>query len=122
MHPRFESVTSSRFQRKIPGGRFDPLFKAVFGTSGAAARYLGVNRMRIWRWRHGAELPDWVAQALSDRVQRVIEQAHQAQDDLRRYRAEPSKPTRRLSGCCAGYERKLKRMPRTAAEWAALGH
>jgi hypothetical protein len=39
MIPRAHSVTSSRFQRKIPGGRHDPLFKVVFGTTGEAARF-----------------------------------------------------------------------------------
>src|SRR5262249_1979540 len=107
------SPTGSRFQRKIPGGRFDRLFGVVFGGTGAAARFLGVSAMQVWRWRHSPHLPDWVAEALADRVQKTIEQAHEAQDDLRRYRAEPPKPPRRLTGCCAEYERRLKKMPQT---------
>jgi hypothetical protein len=122
MSSRSESVIPSRFQRKLPPGRHDQLFKAVFGTTGAAARYLGVSRMQIGRYRRDAHLPDWVADVLTDLVQKTIEQAHQAQDDLRRYRSEPPKPPRRLSGCCAGYDRKPKRTPRTAAEWGALGY
>jgi hypothetical protein len=51
-----------------------------------------------------------------------VEQVHEAQDDLRRYRAQPPKPPRKLSGCCAGYGRKLKKIPQSAAEWAALGY
>jgi hypothetical protein len=63
-----------------------------------------------------------VADVLTDLVQKTVEQVHQAQDDLRRYRAEPPKPPRKLSGCCAGYGRKLKKIPRTAAEWTAVGY
>ena len=122
MTPCADSITSSRFQPKIPPGRHDLLFRVVFGGTGAAARSLGVSDMQVWRWRHDAPLPDWVAETLTDRVQKVVERVHQAQDDLRRYRAEPPKPPRKLSGCCAGLYRRPKRMPRTAEEWAALGY
>jgi hypothetical protein len=122
MTPRADSPTGSRFQRKIPGGRFDPLFRVVFGGTGAAARFLRVSQMQVWRWRHSADLPDWVAVILTDRVQETVEVAHQVQDDLRRYHSGPPKPPRRLTGCCAGYGRKLKKIPRTDAEWAALGY
>jgi hypothetical protein len=105
MLSRSESVTPPRFQRKNHGGRFDRLFGVVFGTTGAAARRLSVNRMRIWRWRHSADLPDWVAEILTDLVQRRVEEAHEVQDDLRRYREMSPKPLRRLTGCCAGYGR-----------------
>jgi hypothetical protein len=121
MPSRSEPVTSWGFQRKIPGGPHDRLFRVVFGTTGAAARFLGVNCMRVWRWRHGADLPDWVAEELTDLAQRRVEQAHEVQDDLRRYRSEPPKPPRKLSGCCAGLYRRAKRIPRTPEEWAALG-
>jgi hypothetical protein len=121
MRPCSKSVTPSRFQRKLPGGRHDRLFRFLFGGDGAAARFLGVNRMRVWRWRHGADLPDWVAELLTHQAQKAVEQAHEVQDDLRHYRAEPTKPPQ-LSGCCAGYGRKLKTIPRTDAEWAAMGY
>jgi hypothetical protein len=121
MTPRPGFKTPSRFQRKIPGGRFDLLFGVVFGGTGAAARILGVSHTQIWRWRHSPDLPDWVAEILTDRVQKAVEQVHAAQDDLRRYRAQPPKPPRKLSGCCAGRYRRAKRMPRTPEEWAALG-
>jgi hypothetical protein len=111
MCPCSNSVTSSRFQRKIPSGRHDLLFRVVFGSAGAAAKYLGVSKMQIWRWRHSPHLPDRVASILTDLVQKRVEQAHEAQDDLRRYRAEPPKPPRKLSGCCAGYGRKISRAP-----------
>ena len=115
-------ATSSHFQRKLPGGRHDLLFKVVFGSDAKAAKYLKVSRMTVWRWRHDrAPLPDWVTEILTDRVQKRVEQVHEAQDDLRRYRAQPPKPPRKLSGCCAGRHRRAKTIPRTPEEWAALG-
>src|SRR5262249_18587075 len=106
MLSRFESVTRSRFERRLPGGRHDPLFKVVFGRDATAARYLKVSRMTVWRWRHDkAPLPTWVADILTDLIQIKVEQAHQAQDQLRNFRAEPPRPRRPLSGCCTGYVR-----------------
>jgi hypothetical protein len=121
MTSRSDFVTLSRFQRKIPGGRFDLAFRVAWGSDAEAARFLKVSRMSPWRWRHGRHIPNWVAEVLTDLLQKRVEQAHEAQDDLRRYRAEPPKPPRKLSGCCAGRYRRAKRIPRTPEEWAALG-
>ena len=106
---RFGSATSSRFERRLPGGRHDLLFKVVFGSDAAAGQYFRASRMTIWRWRHDrAPLPKWVADALSDLVQISVAEAHAAQDELRYFLALPSKAPRPLSGCCAGYVRKPK--------------
>ena len=107
MPSRFGSVTSSRFKRRLPGGRHDLLFKVVFRSDAEAADALCVSQMSIWRWRHDkAPLPNGVADILTDLIQIKVEEAHQAQDQLRYYRAEPPRPRRPLSGCCAGYARK----------------
>jgi hypothetical protein len=108
MLPRSEIVTPSRFRRRLPGGRHDLLFKVVFHSDAAAARSLRVSKMSIWRWRHDrAPLPDWVAVIMTDLIQIKVEEAHQAQDQLRYYRAEPPRPPRPLSGCCAGRARNI---------------
>jgi hypothetical protein len=119
---RFETVTRSPFEHRLPRGRHDLAFKVAFGSDAKVARALKRSRMTVWRWRHDrAPLPKFVSEILTDLLQRRVEEAHQAQDDLRRYRAEPPKPPRPLSGCCAGRYRRPKRMPRTPEEWAALG-
>jgi hypothetical protein len=46
------TVTSSRFERRLPGGQHKAAFKLAFGSYGAAARALHVSRMTIWRWCH----------------------------------------------------------------------
>jgi hypothetical protein len=103
-------------------GRHDLAFKVAFGGDGAAARYLKVSRMSVWRWRHDrAPLPKWVADILPDLIQAKVAEAHEAQTQFGYFLREPPKPPRKLSGCCAGRYRKAKRMPRTPEEWAALG-
>ena len=65
MPSRFQPVTISRFERRLPGGRHDVLFRVVFGSDGSAARYFQVSRMTVWRWRHDkAPLPKRVLEAL----------------------------------------------------------
>jgi hypothetical protein len=98
------SRVSSRFQRRLPGGRHDLIFKVAFGSHAAAARALRRSKMTIWRWRHDRlPLPKWVADVLDTLVQRKVEQAHEAQTQLRYFRQLPPRPPRRLTGCCAGY-------------------
>jgi hypothetical protein len=107
MLSRSGSVTLSRFQRKIPAGRHDSAFRVVFGSDARAARALRLSRMTIWRMRHDrVPLPKWVADILADLVHTKVAEAHEAEDQLRNFLREPPKPARRLSGCCAGYERK----------------
>jgi len=78
--------------------------------------------MTVWRWRHDrAPLLKWVADILADRIQTRVEEAHEAQKQLNDFRALPPKPPRKLSGCCAGLNRRTKRLPVTAEDWAALG-
>jgi hypothetical protein len=86
------SVTLPRFERRLPGGRHDLVFKAIFGPypDGSAARYFGVSRMTIWRWRHDrSPLPVSVIKALRDLLRAKVAEAHQAQQDFRYFLAEP---------------------------------
>jgi hypothetical protein len=97
---------SPRFERQVPGGRHDLVFRIVFGSDGKAARFFKVSRMTIWRWRHDrVPLPQWVVKALTDLVQRKVAEVHEAQQELRYFMSLAPRPPRPLSGCCAGYER-----------------
>jgi len=105
--PRSETVTSSRFERRLPGGRHDLVFRVAFGSDAAAARALRVSRMTIWRWRHDrAPLPRRIVDALPDLIQKKVAEAHLAQTEFGYFLALPANPTRKLSGCCANRERK----------------
>jgi hypothetical protein len=115
------TVTSSRFERRLPGGQHKPAFKLAFGSYGAAARALHVSRMTIWRWCHDrSPLPRYVGEILADVVQDKVLEAHTAKSHLRDFLALPEKLPRPLSGCCAGLHRRAKRMPVTPEDWAAL--
>jgi hypothetical protein len=104
------TVTISRFERRLPGGRHKPAFKLAFGSYGAAARALGVSRMTIWRWCHDqSSLPTPVAETLADVIQNKVLEVHAAQNHLRDFLALPERPPRQLSGACSGYWRKPKR-------------
>jgi hypothetical protein len=107
MAPSSEPVTTSRFERRVPGGRHDLIFKVAFGSDAAAARAFRVSRMTVWRWRHDrTPLPKRVVDALPDLIQNKVVEAHLAQTELRHFLALPPKPLRQLSGCCAGFERR----------------
>jgi hypothetical protein len=109
MRSGFSSVTLSRFERHLPGGRHDRLFRVVFGGDATAAKFYRVSRMTIWRWRHDrTPLPTWVAKILADLIQTKVAEAHQAQSKLGYFLREPPKPPRPLSGCCVGLERRPK--------------
>jgi hypothetical protein len=109
MLPRSDSVALSRFERRLPPGRLEPVFKEAFGTYGAAARHLKVSRQTIARWRRQKPHPPrWVLDELTGIIQKRVEAVHFAQNELKYYMAEPPKPPRKLSGCCAGYERNVK--------------
>jgi hypothetical protein len=104
-----EMVTPSRFERRLPGGRHDLVFRVAFGSDAAAARALHVSKMTVWRWRHDRSLvPKWVSDILVNHVQSKVAEACTARDDLRYFRQLPPRPPRPLSGCCAGYVRKPK--------------
>jgi hypothetical protein len=101
------SVATSRFESSLPPGRYDLIFRVAFGGYGAAARYFGVNRETVWRWRHGrSPLPDYVIQALEPILRKRVALAHEAQTEWRYLRDASPKPPRPLSGCCADYVRK----------------
>jgi hypothetical protein len=88
MQQRSAHVTS-RFQRRVAPGRHDLVFKVAFGTDGRAARFFGVSRMTIWRWRHGrSPLPEEVLRVLPDLVQAKVAESHQAQTEFRYFLAE----------------------------------
>jgi hypothetical protein len=89
---RSHPVTSSRFERRVPAGRHDLVFRVAFGTDGHAARFFGVSRMTVWRWRHDRfPLPERVLRVLPDLLQDKVAEAHQAQQDFRYFLAEPPK-------------------------------
>jgi len=90
MLSRFDSVTPSRFERRLPGGRHDLVFKVAFGSDASAARALGVSRMTVWRWCHDrSPLPLAVIKVLRDLLQRRVAEAHEAQQVFRYFLAEP---------------------------------
>ena len=85
------------------------MFKAAFGTFGKAAVRLHVTPQTIGRWaRLSPPPPSWVLDALKDPVQEKIRQDHAAQDYLNLLLQQPPRPPRKLSGCCARYERTVK--------------
>jgi hypothetical protein len=105
-----DTVTPSRFERRLPPGRLEPIFKAAFGTFGKAAVHLGVARQTIARWaRLTPPPPRWVLDALKDPVQQKIAQAHAAEFELNILLKSPLPPPRPLSGCTAKYARREKR-------------
>jgi hypothetical protein len=124
MRSGFSSVTSSGFKARLPEGKHALAFKVAFGGSdAAAARHFRVSRMQVWRWRHDrSPLPRPVAKALYKLVHEKVCDAHAAEQELRWFLDRPPPPPRKLSGCCAGLYRKIKSIPRTAEEWAALGY
>jgi hypothetical protein len=104
-----EIVTRSRFERRLPCGRLDLVFKVAFGSDAVTARALHVSKMTVWRWRHDrSPLPEWVGYVLDRLIQNSVEHAHEAQTQLRDFRMLPPRPPRPLSGVCAGYFRKSK--------------
>jgi hypothetical protein len=104
-----DEVTQSRFERRLPGGRYDLSFKVAFGDDAAAARSLRVSKMTIWRWRHDrAPVPNWVTDVLNHQVQSKVAEAHEAQEQLPHLPPLAPRPLRPLSGCCAGFHRRAK--------------
>lgn len=99
--------TSSRFARSHPGGSWDYLFRLLFPSDEVAARYFYVSQMTVWRWRHDrVPLPRHVAEQLLDLVADWLRRAADARQHLASYVTEPP-PLRKLSGCCAGRERRM---------------
>ena len=104
----FDPATRSPFERRLPAGRHDQIFKVAFGSDAAAADYLKVSRMTIWRWRHEkAPLPQWVLKILPDLLQQRVAEAHLAQTEFGYFLALPAPAHRAFSGCCAA--RTLRR-------------
>jgi hypothetical protein len=90
MQRSFTRVTSPRFERLVPAGRHDLAFRVAFGTDGRTARFFGVTRMTVWRWRHErSPLPLFVIKALPDILQAKVAEAHEAQQEFRYFLAEP---------------------------------
>jgi hypothetical protein len=104
--PATSSRISSRFQRRLPGGRHDLIFRVVFGSDAAAARSLRRSKMTIWRWRHDrSPPPKWVIDILVDLVQRKVADACAARQELNYLRQLPPNPPRPCRAV-AGYSRK----------------
>jgi hypothetical protein len=86
----FDTVTPTRFERRLAPGKHHLVFKVVFGSYAAAARFFGVCKMTVWRWCHDrSPLPEEVLRALPDLLQANVAEAHQAQQDFRYFLAEP---------------------------------
>ena len=84
------TVTLSRFQRRLPAGRHDLVFKVVFGSYAAAARFFRVSRMSVWRWCHDrSPLPEFVVRTLPNLLQAKVTEAHEAQQEFRGFLVEP---------------------------------
>jgi hypothetical protein len=89
MRSSFGPVTSSRFKRRVPAGRHDLVFKVVFGSNAAAARFFHVSKMTIWRWCHDrGPLPEFVVRALPNLLQDKVAEAHQAQQEFGSFLAQ----------------------------------
>jgi hypothetical protein len=81
----------------------------AFGTFGKAAVHFGVTRQTIARWaRLEPPPPGWVLDALTGLIQKKVEEAHAAQFELNLLIKQPTRPLRKLSGCCAHYARNAK--------------
>src|ERR1700737_3136987 len=103
----FGTVTPSRLEAHVPCGEHALALRVAFNTDGAAARFFGVSRMTIWRWRHGrTPLPRGVAKTLAEIVQDKFAEAVQAKQHLPLFLERPPPPLRPLSGCCEGKERR----------------
>jgi hypothetical protein len=90
MPSRFDYVTPSRFERRLPAGRHDLVFKVVFGSDAAAARFFGVSKMTVWRWCHDrCPLPEDAIRAMPGLLQDRVAAAHAAQAEFRNFLAEP---------------------------------
>jgi hypothetical protein len=110
MRTSYSTVTTSRFERRLPGGQHKSAFKLAFGSYGAAARMLQVSRTTIYRWAHDlTPLPRYVAEILADVVHDRVLDAHAVKNHLRDFLDQPEKLPRPLSGACAGYWRKPKK-------------
>jgi len=90
MPSRFDSVTSSRFERRMPAGRHDLVFKMVFGSYAAASRFFRVSKMTIWRLCHDrGPLPEFVVRALPPLLKTKVAEAHEAQQEFNNFLTEP---------------------------------
>jgi hypothetical protein len=114
------TVTLSRFQRRLPAGRHDLVFKIAFGSDAAAARLLGVSKMAVWRWRHDrSPLPVSVIKVVRDLLQAKVAETHQAQQDFRYFLAEPPRgqsihPVQLDDGTIIFVERRRAKVRRAA--------
>ena len=101
------TVTRSCFERRLPPGKLEPMFKLAFGTFGKAAAYFHVERQTIARWsRLSPPPPRRFLDDLAERIQEKIREVHHVQTELGYYLAEPARSPRKPSGCCApGYKR-----------------
>jgi hypothetical protein len=103
---RPNTVTPSRFERRLPPGELEPTFKFAFGTFGKAAAYFHVTRRSIARWARLSPFPPrHVLDALKDMVQKKISAGGEIRTELNLLLQRPSRPPRPLSGCTAKYAR-----------------
>jgi hypothetical protein len=104
-----KNETPSPFERRSPRGELEDAFKFAFGTFGKAARHFDVTPRTIARWARLFPFPpSHVLDVLSDRVQKKIGRGGEIRMELNLIIQRPPRPPRKLSGCCARYERTVK--------------
>ena len=98
------------------------MFQVAFGSDAAAAKFLRVSRMAVWRWRHDkAPLPPWLVKILPDLLQSQVAEAHLAQTEFGistpsrqghpdRSRAVRRAPSQSVQGSCSQREKRSRRL------------
>lgn len=106
MSSRANTVTPSRFERRLPPGELDATFRFVFGTFGKAAVHFHVSRQTIVRWARLSPFPPPHAMdVLNDLFQKKMSVAGDIRNEFNLIRQRPPRPPRPLSGCTAKYAR-----------------
>jgi hypothetical protein len=109
MSSRSNTVTPSRFERRLPPGELEAMFKFVFGTFGKAAVHFHVSRQTIARWARLSPFPPpHVMDVLNDFFQKKMSAAGDIRNEFNLIRQRPPRPQRALSGCTAKYGRREK--------------
>jgi hypothetical protein len=103
-----KNMTPPRFERRLAPGELEATFKFVFGTFGKAAKHFRVAPRTIARWARLSPFPPpYVMDVLNDLFQKKMSNAGDVRNEFNLIRQRPARPQRKLSGCCARYERNV---------------